>query len=72
MDGDQVRKTKLTEPDWQRVLLIRCMSKQGLPISKNDQNLCQRAFREDGERYSQMEKEVFNRTVPFGSNAKLE
>ncbi len=64
------RKKKLTEEEWQRVFKIRCRSKQGLQIAKEDQSLTDRAYESDQERYAAMEADVFDATVPFGSSAR--
>ena len=46
---------------------LRCRTKQGQDIAKEDLALVAAAFRDDLERYSAMEVDVFNATVPFGS-----
>ena len=63
-------KTKLTDESWHKIFAIRCRSKQGQPITPSEQGLCMRAMREDPERYGKMTADVFDATVPFGSNAK--
>jgi len=69
----EARRTKpLTETEWRAVLKARCNSKRGLPNSRVDQSLCERAFAEDRKRYSEMDVDVFNETVPFGSTVRLE
>lgn len=64
------KRNKLTEDDWAAVLVARCQSKQGRPISKEESALCEAAFKSDEERYMAMEIDVFNATVPFGSSVK--
>lgn len=65
------KRKKLTEDDWAEVFLVRCKAKQGQPLTKEESALCNVAFESDNERYKMMEKDVFNATVPFGSNVKL-
>jgi len=64
------RHKKLTEEEWRRVFQLRCRSKQGQDIAKEDLALVDAAFRDDLERYSAMEVDVFNATVPFGSSVR--
>jgi hypothetical protein len=61
------KRKKLTEEDWAKVFIARCQSKQGKTITKEERILVDAAFKEDLNRYSAMEKDVFNATVPFGS-----
>ena len=64
------RRKKLTEEEWRRVFQLRCRTKQGQEISKEELALTATAFREDPKRYSALEVDVFNATVPFGSTAR--
>lgn len=64
------RKRKLTDEEWRQVFAIRCRSKEGRPISKEERSLCDAAFKSDESRYGEMEADVFNATVPFGSNVR--
>lgn len=64
------RRRKLTEAEWRDVFQIRCRAKQGLPLSKADRALFDAAFNEDPDRYAKMEPNVFDATVPFGSNVR--
>lgn len=64
------RRKKLTEEEWRRVFQLRCRAKQGQAIAKEDLALIAAAFRDDLERYSAMEVDVFNATVPFGSTVR--
>ena len=64
------RHKKLTEEEWRRVFQLRCRSKQGQDVAKADLALVAAAFRDDPKRYSTMEVDVFNATVPFGSTAR--
>lgn len=61
---------RITEQQWHEIFLIRCRSKRGQGISAVEQKLCTRAWKEDPDRYEDVEVEVFNATVPFGSNVK--
>lgn len=60
----------LTDESWRKVFSIRCRSKQGHPVTPAELGLCGRAMREDPTRYKTMEADVFDATVPYGSNAK--
>lgn len=64
------RRRKLTEAEWSDVFQICCRAKQGLPLSKADRVLIDAAFNEDPDRYAKMELDVFDATVPFGSNVR--
>lgn len=64
-------KVKLTEQEWQEVFRARCRSKEGRS-SQADHDLCTRAYEEDEERYGAMNGDVFDATVPFGSNVRHE
>jgi hypothetical protein len=65
------KRKKLSDDDWARVFAVRCLSKDGKPISKADRRLCDAAFDGDEARYTAMDKDVFNATVPFGSNVRM-
>lgn len=65
-----VRRKKLTEEEWRRVFQLRCRTKQGQDVAQRDLALVYAALREDPKRYSAMDVDVFNATVPFGSNAR--
>jgi len=60
----------LTETDWHTVFKGRCDSKRGLLVTPEVQALIERAFREDRARYAKMDVDVFNETVPFGSQVR--
>ena len=62
-------KPKLTEREWEEVFRARCRSKQG-HASQADHDLCERAWREDEERYGAMHADVFDATVPAGSTVR--
>ena len=62
----------LTEAEWRRVFDLRCKSKRGEYLSPEDRALTTRAWNEDEKRYGDMEADVFNATVPFGSTVRVE
>ena len=64
------RTTKLGDESWKKVFAIRCRSKRGEAITPAELRLCSRARRKDPARYETMEVDVFNATVPFGSNVR--
>ena len=64
------RKRALTEAEWDLVFRARCKSKQGQPLTAEEQALVNVAYTTDVKRYGAMEREVFNATVPFGSSAE--
>lgn len=61
---------KLTEAEWKKVFVGRCKSKRGEPVTAEERKLINLAFDSDLERYTDMEADVFNATVPFGSNVR--
>jgi hypothetical protein len=63
-------KEKLTDESWRKVFSIRCRLKQGQSVPPADLKLCERARREDLDRYGALEADVFDATVPFGSTTK--
>lgn len=63
-------EAQLDEADWRTVFALRCRSKRGEILSKNERALVDRAFRENETRYREMEADVFNGTTPFGSTAR--
>jgi hypothetical protein len=65
------KRKQLTEDEWSQVFKARCQSKQGRPISDAERTLVDAAYKSDRKRYSAMEKDVFNATVPFGSNVRM-
>lgn len=60
----------LTDEDWLKVFELRCKSKRGERLSGAEQRLVERAFRADETRYAALEPDVFDATVPFGSNVR--
>jgi hypothetical protein len=65
------KRKQLTEDEWLQVFKARCQTKQGRPISEAEHDLVNAAYKSDRARYSAMEKDVFNATVPFGSNVRM-
>lgn len=61
---------KLSEADWVKVFEARCLSKRGLPLSVEQRALVDAAFVSDLKRYTELDDDVFNATVPFGSNVR--
>ena len=57
----------LTEKEWRYVFAVRCISKQGRPISEGERALIVRAYASDPRRYAAMDRDVFKATAPFGS-----
>jgi len=63
-------KRKLDAAEWSAVFRLRCRSKSGSQLSPEELDLCKAAMEEDPKRYSGMNSDVFDATVPFGSSAK--
>lgn len=63
-------KRKLSDAEWIKVFAARCQTKQGRTISQEEHDLVEAAYKSDPRRYGEMDKEVFNATVPFGSSAR--
>lgn len=61
----------LTELEWEAVFRARCKSKQGQTLSDTERTIVDRAYTNNRKRYAAMERDVFNATVPFGSNARV-
>ena len=64
------RRRKLTGSEWREVFQLRCKSKRGEELSREERALVDAAYREDEKRYGAMEDDVFNATVPFGSSVR--
>lgn len=64
------KKRKLTEEEWRQVFETRCRSKRGQRLSDEEQSLVGAAFVSDEKRYGEMDADVFDATVPFGSTAR--
>ena len=64
------RDRPLTAAEWQLVFHLRCRAKQGQALSGDDNALLNRAFKEAPERYTALDVDVFNATVPVGSNVR--
>jgi hypothetical protein len=65
------KRKKLSEADWARVFGARCQTKQGRQVSADERTLIDAAYKSDRKRYAAMEKDIFNATVPFGSNVRM-
>jgi hypothetical protein len=65
------KRRQLSDADWASVFAARCQTKQGRPISAEERKLVDAAYKSDRKRYTAMEKDVFNATVPFGSNVRM-
>lgn len=63
-------KPKLTGGDWLKVFEIRCKSKRGIPLNIVERKLVDAAYESDKKRYSALDKDVFNATVPAGSTRR--
>lgn len=61
---------KLSDADWKEVFRLRCKSKRGDGLSRRELAFCERALREDPERYSALDEEVFYATRPAVSVAE--
>ncbi len=57
----------LSESDWGRVFRLRCRSKQGEYLSPEDIAFLRRAYDSDNDRHSNMDRDVFEATKPFGA-----
>ena len=62
--------TTLTEDQWAEVFRLRCRSKRGDRLFPDEQKLIEQAFRENRQRYVEMNEDVFNSTIPFGSSRR--
>ena len=65
------REKKLTEEEWHKIFELRCRSKRGQRLFPEEQALVDAAYRQDLKRYAAMEPDVFDATVPFGSQARF-
>jgi hypothetical protein len=72
MARPRARRGKLSDAEWRDVFELRCKSKSGDALSKAEQALVEAAYQEDETRYRDMEIDVFNATVPFGSRTHRE
>ena len=64
------KKHTLTDDEWRQVFTSRCRSKRGERITDEERSLVDAAFVSDRKRYQEMEPDVFDATVPFGSNTR--
>lgn len=56
--------------NWSKVFDLRCRSKRGEHLPEDAGAIFEAAIAHDPKRYSAMEKDVFNATVPFGSDTR--
>ncbi len=63
-------KSRLTEAEWARVFDLRCRSKRGEMLPREEHALCVAAFEEDSKRYAALNRAVFEATAPFGAQVK--
>lgn len=59
-----------TPEDARRCFRIRCRSKRGETMSREDSKFCTQMYKKFTEWYGAIEANIFNATVPFGSQAK--
>ena len=52
-------------------LTLRKQSKQGHTLSKEDHDFCAKMWKKYPKWYKETSKEVFDDTVPYGSNVRL-
>jgi hypothetical protein len=65
-----MKKRVLTEAEWSKVFTARCRSKRGEHLSDDDRSLVEVAYTSDPKRYKAMEPDVFDATVPCGSEVR--
>jgi hypothetical protein len=65
-----MKKRTLTDGEWRDVFAACCRSKRGEWLSEKDRALVDAAFASDPKRYSDMQPDVFDATVPAGSTAR--
>ena len=58
----------MTYSERDRLFSIKCRSKQGRYISRDDTKFCEKMLKLYPTEYKAMEVEVFESTKPFGSN----
>lgn len=64
------KKEKLSESDWREVFRVRCLMKRGMAVTAEERALVDASWVEDQKRYSKMEPDIFDATVPFGSSTR--
>lgn len=64
------KKSTLSESEWRDVFRARCRSKRGERLTDEERAIVEAAFASDEKRYAEMELDVFDATVPFGSGAR--
>lgn len=55
-------------PNADELMRLRCLSKSGARLHPDDSKKCIQAFQDYEEWYSSTEREVFERTKPFGAH----
>jgi len=58
--------------DAERCIAIRKRAKRGEQLSKQESHFCRTIFDAFPEWYAETEARVFNETVPFGSQVKIQ
>ena len=71
IDGQEQPVVMPLYNDAERCLEIRCRSKTGRETTKEEHRLCLKMLHKYPNWYSETERDIFNRTVPFGSNVKI-
>lgn len=51
----------------EKLFRLRCKSKQGMLLTEEETDFCRKCFSEYPVEYSEMSREVFEATKPFGS-----
>ncbi len=60
----------MTDAEWEAVFRLRCRSKRGERLSRDDQARCEAAYAVDPARYAAMNDSIFNETAPFGAKVR--
>lgn len=58
--------------DISRCIDLRKRAKRGEHLSSEESRFCENMFKKFPDWYASTEKQVFNETVPFGSNVRME
>lgn len=67
-----MNKKLALEYDAERCIEYRKRAKRGEHLTPEESRFCERMFKKFPKWYAATEKRVFNETVPFGSNVKME
>lgn len=65
-----MKKRALSEAEWKEVFRVRCKNKRGEQLNEQEQMLVERAWSSDRARYRNLDADVFDATVPFGSTVR--